>query len=128
MLSRRLKGKWSLRQRQGFHSTLSVSFTLRHHSTPLFDWYNLHSYLLVPMGESQRAHKVSVFWRLMSKGERVLAQSKRAAPPPISKFSIDIFWYVYFQEFFSNWYQNFVQIGKTLLKAKRRISFRGSFV
>jgi hypothetical protein len=29
---------------------------------------------------------------------------------------------------FSNWYLNFVQIGKTLLKAKRRISFRGSFV
>jgi hypothetical protein len=28
----------------------------------------------------------------------------------------------------SNWYLNLVQIGKTLLKAKRRISFRQSFV
>jgi hypothetical protein len=25
------------------------------------------------------------FWRLMLKGERVLAQSKRTTPPPISK-------------------------------------------
>jgi hypothetical protein len=46
LLSHRLKGKWSLRQRQGFHSTLSVSITLRRHSTPLFDWYNLHSYFI----------------------------------------------------------------------------------
>jgi hypothetical protein len=35
LLSHRLKGKWSLRRRQGFHSTLSVLFTLRCHSTPL---------------------------------------------------------------------------------------------
>jgi hypothetical protein len=34
-----------------------------------------------------RAHKSLCFWRLMPKGERVLAQSKRTAPPPISKFS-----------------------------------------
>jgi hypothetical protein len=34
MLSRRLKGKWSLRRRQDFHSTLSVLLTLRRHSTP----------------------------------------------------------------------------------------------
>jgi hypothetical protein len=33
--SRRLKGKWSLRRRQGFHSTLTISFTLRRHSTSL---------------------------------------------------------------------------------------------
>jgi hypothetical protein len=62
----------------------------------------------------------------MPKGERVLAQSKRTAPPPNSKFSKN----------FSNWYQNvfdlfqlvFTKIGKTLLNTKRRISFRGSFV
>jgi hypothetical protein len=29
--------------------------------------------------------QVSVFWRFMPKGEKVLAQSKRTAPPPISK-------------------------------------------
>jgi hypothetical protein len=38
-----------------------------------------------------RALKRLRFWRLMPKGERVLTQSKRTAPPPISKFSIDIF-------------------------------------
>jgi hypothetical protein len=27
------------------------------------------------------------FWRFMPKGEKVLAQSKRTAPPPISKIS-----------------------------------------
>jgi hypothetical protein len=59
MLSRRLKGKWSTRRRQGFHSTLSVSFTLRRHSTSLFDWYNLHSYLLVPMGEKKKLSLLS---------------------------------------------------------------------
>jgi hypothetical protein len=65
----------------------------------------------------------------MPKGDMVLAQSKRTAPPPpISKFSIDIFWYIYFQEFFSKLvskcilsYLVFTKIGKTLLKTKRRI-------
>jgi hypothetical protein len=41
ILSRRLKGKWSIQRRQGFHSTLTVSFTLRRHSTSLSNWYNL---------------------------------------------------------------------------------------
>jgi hypothetical protein len=45
----------------------------------------------------------------MPKGEKVLAQSKRTAPPPISK-SISIL------------------ISKTLLNTERRISLRGSFV
>jgi hypothetical protein len=83
MLSRRLKGKWSLRRRQGFHSTPSVLFTLRRHSAPLSLWYNLHSYLLVPMGEKKGSQSLH-FWRLMPKGERVLAQSKRTAPPKIN--------------------------------------------
>jgi hypothetical protein len=73
----------------------------------------------------------------MPKGEKVLAQSKRTAPPTISKmksfkfvlrkdFSISIFY----------WYISFDIIGipssklisKTLLNTKRRISLRGSFV
>jgi hypothetical protein len=83
----------------------------------------------------------------MPKGERILAQSKRTAPPPISKnfenkFLIGIFHIgtpleiisqlvsiidIWFQRFF-NWYLNLFHIDKILLKAKRRISFRGSFV
>jgi hypothetical protein len=34
----------------------------------------------------KRALKCLFFWRLMPKGEKVLAQSKRTAPPPILKF------------------------------------------
>jgi hypothetical protein len=30
-------------------------------------------------------HSSICFWRFMPKGEKVLAQSKRTAPPPISK-------------------------------------------
>jgi hypothetical protein len=55
----------------------------------------------------------------MPKGEKVLAQSKRTAPPPNFKMK------------FSNWYLYFLvfsKIGKTLLNTKGRISFRGSFV
>jgi hypothetical protein len=57
----------------------------------------------------------------MPKGEKVLAQSKRTAPPPILKFLKEVF----------NWLVKIftlLSIGKTLLNTKRRISFRGSFV
>jgi hypothetical protein len=66
----------------------------------------------------------------MPKGERVRAQSKRTAPPPISKTSC-------FQEYYQL-VSYYVQKGekvvfqkryiKTLLNTKRRTSFRGSFV
>jgi hypothetical protein len=78
-----LKGKWSIRQRRRFHSTLLVFAGILHHS-PL--WYNLHSSLFTfHWGESKRAY-ISLtsirFWRFMPKGEKVCAQSKRTAPPP----------------------------------------------
>jgi hypothetical protein len=51
----------------------------------------------------QRAH-ISLtsirFWRFMPKGEKVLAQSKRTAPPPISKVFKEVFnWYCIFDIF-----------------------------
>jgi hypothetical protein len=72
----------------------------------------------------------------MPKGEKVLAQSKRTAPPPIFKnlkgleimnFSIGILFSQlasYFREnsSFKNWYL------KTLLNTKRRNLLTGSFV
>jgi hypothetical protein len=61
----------------------------------------------------------------MPKGEKVLAQSKRTAPPPISKNLVFQFG---FKEVFSNWYTLFKINIKTLLNTKRRISLRGSFV
>jgi hypothetical protein len=82
LLSHRLKGKWSTRRRQGFHSTLSISFTLRHHST--LNWYNLHSYYSYQWGDRKdKGLTKSPFLAIMPKGERVLAQSKRTASPPI---------------------------------------------
>jgi hypothetical protein len=92
----------------------------------------------------KRALKSLRFWRFMPKGERVLAQSKRIAPPPkkfkIFKrtFSIGILLSVILQigMIFSigisfsktsiSIYFQLVPI-KTLLKTKRRTSFRESF-
>jgi hypothetical protein len=61
----------------------------------------------------------------MPKEEKVLAQSKRTAPPPnLKKYSqIDILLYSKGGKVvFLNWYL------KTLLNTKRRILLRGSFV
>jgi hypothetical protein len=55
----------------------------------------------------------------MPKGEKVLAQCKRTAPPPISKIK---------EVFFQIGMTSFKIISKTLLNTKRRISLRGSFV
>jgi hypothetical protein len=62
----------------------------------------------------------------MPKGEKVLAQSKRTATPPIFKkiitFQIDILLCSKGGE------SSIFKIRKTLLNTKRRISLRGSFV
>jgi hypothetical protein len=67
----------------------------------------------------------------MPKGERVRAQSKRTAPPPISNIlvfqKVSSNWYLTC-DIISNWYSLFKINIKTLLNAKRRISLRGSFV
>jgi hypothetical protein len=49
-VSHRLKGKWSLRRRQGFHSTPShyPSFIVTPQRSPI--WYNLHSYNIYQSG------------------------------------------------------------------------------
>jgi hypothetical protein len=64
----------------------------------------------------------------MPKGEKVLAQSKRTAPPPISKVFKEVFnWHCIF-DIFQNWYNPFQKlVCKTLLNTKRRNSLRGNF-
>jgi hypothetical protein len=61
---------------------------------PSLFWYNLHSYLFVyHWGESIRAYNslTSIrFWQFMPKGEKVLAQSKKTAPPP-TNFKNEVF-------------------------------------
>jgi hypothetical protein len=75
----------------------------------------------------------------MPKGEKVLAQSKRTAPPPISKIcSLSICIKEVFLKIFKLVSYFFIKfqigilssklISKTLLNTKRRISLRGSFV
>jgi hypothetical protein len=117
----------------------------------------LHSYLFTiwkKVLDPQKGRKMQKgtqslrFWRLMPKGEKVLSPKQRTAPPfqKISKwsligiFSIGIYfnWYILKLVSGINWDLCFTwfikvkfQFGtylKTLLKAKRRISFRGSFI
>jgi hypothetical protein len=61
----------------------------------------LHSYIICQRGESLKRAYISLtsicFWRFMPKGEKVLAQSKRTAPPPISKISESCFQMVFFK-------------------------------
>jgi hypothetical protein len=119
-----LKGKWSIRQRRCFHSTPSVLSTLCRYSAISPHWYNLHSYLFVCHWRESRRVYISLtsirFWRFMPKGEKVLAQSKRTAPPP--NFQIGIL--MCFQKGEKALVSS--KIYKTLLNTKRRISLRGS--
>jgi hypothetical protein len=103
-------------------------------------WYNLHSYCVRQKGEKLVKEgfyftQISIFGDSCQKGEKVLAQSKRTAPPgphhhPFAKgfkmmnFSIDILLYLKGGEnsTFKNWYL------KTLLNTKRRNLLRGGFV
>jgi hypothetical protein len=86
MLSRRLKGKWSLRRRQGFHSTLSVSFTLRHHSTPLLNWYNLPLIFTCTNGrESKKGSQKTPFLVINAKGGEILSPKQKDHTTKFSK-------------------------------------------
>ena len=74
----------SAKTRLPLHSTTHPSPSLRF---SLHLWYNLHSYVLFAKGEKVVTKGLYFtqsirFWRFMPKGEKVLAQSKRTAPPP----------------------------------------------
>jgi hypothetical protein len=92
-LSRRLKEKWSLRRRQGFHSTLSVSSTLRHHST--LNWYNLHSYHSYQRGEKNKCSQKTPFLAINAKGGEILSPKQKDRTTNFKffeiKFSLGIF-------------------------------------
>jgi ABC-type antimicrobial peptide transport system ATPase subunit len=77
MLSHKLKGKWSLRRRQGFHSTLSVSFTLRRHSTN--------------RGESKKGSQKSPFLAINAKGGEILSPKQKDRTTTFRRFLIDKF-------------------------------------
>jgi hypothetical protein len=133
MLSRRLKGKWSTRRRQCFHSTLSVSFTLRHHFISLSNWYNPSLLFTSTNGEeSLEGLTKSPFLAINAKGGESISPKQKDRTTTFRKILTDIFqigmifnWYI-FKTNISIYFQ-LISI-KSLLKAKRRISFRGSFV
>jgi hypothetical protein len=84
MISLKLKGKWSIRQRQGFHSNSDgIIYPL-----PLFmnisNGMTFHSYSLITKGEI-RALKILRFWRLMPKGEKVLGPKQKDRTTLFSK-------------------------------------------
>jgi hypothetical protein len=134
ILSHRLKGKWSTRQRRRFHSTPSVLLNLCPYSTSLSNWYNLHSYYLHQWGESKGLTK-SPFLAIHAKGgESISPKQKDRTTTNFKifeiKFLIGIFQISIPLEIISQLVSIF-QIDiylKTLLKAKRRILLRGSFV
>jgi hypothetical protein len=87
MMSRRLKGKWSLRRRQGFHSTLTVSLTLRRHSTTLSHWYNLSLIFHLPMGEKvKRGSQKSPFLAINAKGGESIKPKAKGPHHQLQKF------------------------------------------
>jgi hypothetical protein len=97
ILSHRLKGKWSLRRRQGFHSTLSVSFTLRHHSTSLSLWYNLSLiFTCTNVGEIKKGSQKTPFLAINAKGGEILSTKQKDR----TTTNVKIF------KNFSNWYLN----------------------
>jgi hypothetical protein len=105
MLSHRLKGKRSLRRRQGFHSTPSnySSFAVAPHRSPI--WYNLHSYIIYQRGRKYEKgfifhSQVSVFGDSCQRGESISPKQKDRTT---TNFKNLLFQFV-FKEVFSNWY------------------------
>jgi hypothetical protein len=111
--SHRLKGKRSLRRRQGFHSTPSKLLILRRRFAPLSNFGIIFTHMLFTIGiESNKGlifHSSIRFLRFMPKGEKILAQSKRTAPPQFHNFELRkdfSIWYLTFDRI-SNWYNPF---------------------
>ena len=148
MSSHRLKGKWSLRRRQGFHSTPSyyLSFAVTPHRSPL--WYNPSLIYYLPKGEKVWLRALmTLFLAIHAKGgESISPKQKDRTTTPILKSFKYCFQLVLYLWYFKNWYLlkffflqeilsqlvskifDLLSIWKTLLNTKRRISLWGSFV
>jgi hypothetical protein len=93
-------------------------------------WYNLSLIYYLPKGENtSKGLYISLisirFWRFMPKGERVLAQSKRTAPPNFKNLWFSNWYLIVFKrgrkQYFQNWYL------KTLLNTKEEVFIKGEF-
>jgi hypothetical protein len=80
VLSLKLKGKWSFEQKERFH------FIFVRYQPPLLKlmYFNFISI--------EKASTFLHFWCLMPKGEKVLGQSKRTAPPLFSEKCFKLFY------------------------------------
>jgi hypothetical protein len=93
----------------------------------------LHSYLLVPLGEKViKGLSKSLFLAINAKGGESIKPKAKGLHHHLILIMFRIFlnWYIsnwYLIDIFKGRFSKFVSI-KTLLKIKRRISFRGSFV
>jgi hypothetical protein len=105
MLSHRLKGKWSPRRRQGFHSTPSnySSFAVTPHHSPI--WYNLHSYIIYQRGRKLKRAYISLtkylFLAIHAKGGESISPKQKDRTT--TNFKNVVFQFV-FKRSVSNWY------------------------
>jgi hypothetical protein len=107
MLSHRLKGKWSPRRRQGFHSTPSyLPFVVTPHRSPI--WYNLHSYIVCQRGRESnvRAH-ISLtkypFLAIHTKGGESISPKQKDCTTTNFKKCLNVVFQLVLKKFF-NWY------------------------
>jgi hypothetical protein len=156
MICLRLKGKWSIRQRQGFHSPLMISFILCRYSRKLSIGITLHSYFFYQRGRKYKGLSSSPFLAINAKGgESIKPKAKGPHHHHFLKFSktkgINYFnrYLSSFQNFqlvsyLASKFQDSIKISiviisfdinfkkgnhfKTLLKAKGRISSVGAFI
>ena len=100
MISLRLKGKWSFRQRQGFHSNSDDIIYPLLLLPQTLNGITLHSYLYYHLGESirlQRGRKMQKgsqslrFWRLMPKGEKILSPKQKDRTTNFKIFEMKIY-------------------------------------
>ena len=77
MISLRLKGKWSIQQRQGFHSNSDgIIYPLSLLLQLSFVWPFIHIYFTIKE-EVFKGSQVFRFWRLIPKGEKVLSLNQK---------------------------------------------------
>jgi hypothetical protein len=86
MISLRLKGKWSIRRRQGFHLTLSVSFTLcPPHKLTLISFLPKEEKIGPNRGRITKGSQVSSFLAINAKGGELIDPKQKDRTTKFSK-------------------------------------------
>jgi hypothetical protein len=121
MFSLKLKGKWSIRQRQDFHSNSDgITYPL-----PLLMKISIgmifHSYTLITRGENLKGSQDSSFLAINAKGGEFIGP-KQKDRTTILKFKNYFHWYMFQKK------EEIISIAKTLLTAKGRTSLGRVFI